>query len=96
MACRSTAASGVACFRDWAAEETDHRRDVIEAALTHVVLNRVVAANARSDLFERRCVLMDDWARYLAQGGRQRIRNIHDNLGSKHPAGNQAGSPDQQ
>ncbi|MDE2665973.1 MAG: tyrosine-type recombinase/integrase [Acidobacteriota bacterium] len=55
-------------FRDWAAEETDHPREVIEAALAHVVQNRVEAAYARSDLFERRRVLMNDWARYLAQG----------------------------
>ena len=55
-------------FREWAGEETDHPREVIEAALAHVVRNRVEAAYARSDLFERRRVLMDDWARYLAQG----------------------------
>ena len=55
-------------FRDWAGEETDHPREVIEAALAHVVRNRVEAAYARSDQFERRRVLMDDWARYLAQG----------------------------
>ena len=55
-------------FRDWAAEETDHPREVIEAALAHVVRNRVEAAYARSDLFERRRVLMDDWARYLSRG----------------------------
>ena len=28
----------------------------------------VEAAYARSDLFERRRILMNDWARYLAQG----------------------------
>ena len=56
--CRST-------FRDWAAEVTDHRREVIEAALAHVVANKVEAAYARSDLFERRRKLMDDWAAYL-------------------------------
>ena len=55
-------------FRDWAGEETDHPREVIEAALAHVVRNRVEAAYARSDLFERRRRLMNDWARYLAQG----------------------------
>ena len=55
-------------FRDWAGEETDHPREVIEAALAHVVRNRVEAAYARSDLFERRRTLMDDWARYLDQG----------------------------
>ena len=57
-------------FRDWAAEETDHPREVIEAALAHVVQNKVEAAYARSDLFERRRRLMDDWAAYL-NGERQ-------------------------
>ena len=42
--------------------------EIIEAALAHVVRNRVEAAYARSDLFDRRRVLMDDWLRYLAQG----------------------------
>ena len=54
-------------FRDWAAERTDHPREVIEAALAHVVQNKVEAAYARSDLFERRRVLMNDWAAYLGQ-----------------------------
>ena len=53
-------------FRDWAAEETDHPREVIEAALAHVVRNPVEAAYARSDLFERRRLLMDDWEKYVA------------------------------
>ena len=52
-------------FRDWAAEMTDHPREVIEAALAHVVQNKVEAAYARSDLFERRRKLMDDWGSYL-------------------------------
>ena len=52
-------------FRDWAAEETDHPREVIEAALAHVVQNKVEAAYARSDLFERRRRLMEDWAAYV-------------------------------
>ena len=58
-------------FRDWAGEETNHPREVIEAALAHVVRNRVEAAYARSDLFERRRVLMHDWSRYLAQGSEE-------------------------
>ena len=56
-------------FRDWAAEETDHPREVVEAALAHVVRNRVEAAYARSDLFARRRRLMDDWAAYLDGAG---------------------------
>ena len=53
-------------FRDWAAEETDHPCEVVEAALAHVVRNKVEAAYRRSDLFERRRRLMNDWAAYLA------------------------------
>ena len=52
-------------FRDWAAEETNHPREVVEAALAHVVGNRTEAAYALSDLFERRRRLMDEWAAYL-------------------------------
>ena len=54
-------------FRDWAAEQTNHPREVIEAALAHVVQNRVEAAYARSDLFERRRLLMNDWAADLGE-----------------------------
>ena len=75
---------GIACvphgfrssFRDWAAEETDHPREVIEAALAHVVQNKVEAAYARSDLFERRRRLMNDWEAYLA-GARGRVVAFH-------------------
>ena len=52
-------------FRDWASERTDHPRKVIEAALAHVVRNQTEAAYARSDLFDRRRQLMDDWMQYL-------------------------------
>ena len=52
-------------FRDWTAEDTNHRREVVEAALAHVVQNKVEAAYARSDLFERRQRLMHDWSAYL-------------------------------
>jgi len=54
-------------FRDWASERTDHPREVVEAALAHTVRDQTEAAYARSDLFERRRHLMDDWAEYLAQ-----------------------------
>ena len=47
-------------FRDWASERTDHPREVIEAALAHVVRNQTEAAYARSELFERRRRRMDD------------------------------------
>ena len=52
-------------FRDWAAEKTNHPRQVVEAALAHVIPNKTEAAYARSDLFDRRRRLMDDWAAYV-------------------------------
>ena len=58
-------------FRDWAAEETDHPREVAEAALAHKVRNPIEAAYRRTDLFERRRRLMEDWAGYLAGESRQ-------------------------
>jgi len=52
-------------FRDWAAEQTDHAGEVCEAALAHVVANKVEAAYRRGDLFRKRRALMDDWARFV-------------------------------
>ena len=54
-------------FRDWASERTNHPREVVEAALAHAVRNQTEAAYARSDLFERRRQLMEDWSAYLAE-----------------------------
>ena len=38
---------------------------MVEAALAHIVQNKVEVAYARSDLFERRRRLMHDWSAYL-------------------------------
>lgn len=51
-------------FRDWASEATDTPREIAELALAHQVGNAVERAYARSDLFDRRRVLMDEWARF--------------------------------
>lgn len=51
-------------FRDWAAEQTSYAREVIEQALAHTLQNKVEAAYFRSDLFEKRRALMEDWAAY--------------------------------
>jgi integrase len=50
-------------FRDWAAEQTNHPREVAEAALAHTLTDKVEAAYRRGDLFEKRRKLMDAWAR---------------------------------
>ena len=54
-------------FRDWASEMTDTPKAVMEAALAHSNKDKVEAAYARSDLFDRRRVLMGQWADYLAK-----------------------------
>ena len=54
-------------FRDWAAECTETPREVCELALAHVNSDRVETAYRRSDLFERRRALMQQWADYLAR-----------------------------
>jgi integrase len=53
-------------FADWAAERTAYPFEVRELALAHTVGDAVVRAYQRSDLFDRRRRLMDDWARYCA------------------------------
>ena len=52
-------------FRDWAAECTDAPREVCELALAHVNTNSIEAAYRRTDLFERRRALMEQWAAFL-------------------------------
>ena len=60
-------------FRDWAAECTNAPRAVMEAALAHTIPNKAEAAYARSDLFERRGKLMEQWAEYLANSPETKV-----------------------
>ena len=55
-----------ASFRTWAQERTDVSGEVAEAALAHVKADKVEAAYARSDLFEKRRKLMERWAAFLS------------------------------
>ena len=57
-----------ATFRVWAME-AEASFEVCEAALAHVQSDQTVAAYARSDLFDRRRVLMQRWADYVLPGG---------------------------
>ena len=52
-------------FRDWAAEETDHPREVAETALAHVYGDATERAYRRGDALTKRLVLMTDWDAYL-------------------------------
>ncbi len=66
-------------FKNWALEQTDTPWVVSEAALAHSLGNSTEQAYARSDLFERRRTLMQQWADYLA-GNSYRSRNGHSQL----------------
>ena len=54
-------------FRTWAAERTAFPREVVEAALAHVVGNKVEAAYQRGDMFDKRRRLMEAWAHFCAK-----------------------------
>ena len=62
-------------FRDWVSEETMHSPEVAEMALAHTIRNKVEAAYRRSDLLERRRLLMNDWAKYCFENN---ASNIHE------------------
>jgi integrase len=57
-----------ATFRTWAAERTNFPREVIEAALAHVVGDETERAYQRGDLFEKRRQLMTAWGAYCDGG----------------------------
>ena len=58
-------------FRTWAAEKSSATRDVAEMALAHKVGSDIERSYDRSDLFEKRRALMDDWAAYVSHHAAQ-------------------------
>jgi integrase len=57
-------------FRTWAAELTNFSNEVCEAALAHVIGDKVEAAYQRGDLFEKRRRLMEAWSDFCAKPSR--------------------------
>ncbi len=55
-------------FRDWASEVANAPREVAEMSLAHKVGSDVERAYARSDLLDRRRVLMGRWAHFVDGG----------------------------
>lgn len=51
-------------FRDWAGDETDFQREVIEAALSHIVGDKAEQAYRRETALAKRRALMNTWASY--------------------------------
>lgn len=54
-------------FRDWAAEQTDYPREVVEACLAHSVGSEVELAYKRTDFFEKRRKLLDAWSEHCSR-----------------------------
>ena len=65
LAERATVHGFRSSFKNWTLEQTDTPWVVSEAALAHSLGNSTEQAYARSDLFERRRLLMQLWADYL-------------------------------
>ena len=75
LADRTTTHGFRSSFRDWCAD-TGRPREIAEAALAHVVPG-VEGAYFRSDLFERRRLLMEQWAAYLTGADANVVRLHH-------------------
>ena len=63
-------------FRTWASERTSVPHAVAEMALAHTVGSAVERSYARSDLFEKRRRLMDQWAAYVT-GASATVVRLH-------------------
>ncbi len=55
-------------FKDWAREFTNYPDEVSELALAHVNSDATRAAYARSELLDKRRLLMSDWSLYCYEG----------------------------
>ena len=53
-------------FRDWASEVANAPREIAELSLAHQVGSNVERAYARSDLLEKRRILMERWSNYVS------------------------------
>ena len=61
-------------FRDWAGDETTTAREVVEAAMSHVVGDAAEQAYRRGDALERRRRLMKAWAAYVEAPPKSELR----------------------
>lgn len=52
-------------FRVWVSEQTDTPREIAEMSLSHTIGNEVERAYARSDLLDKRRVLMEAWSEFV-------------------------------
>ena len=66
MKVNATAHGFRSTFRDWVAERTNYPNEAAEMALAHAIGNKAEAAYRRGDLYEKRLVMMEEWAMYIS------------------------------
>jgi integrase len=51
-------------FRDWADDSTTFQREIVEAALAHIIGDKAEQAYRRGDALEKRRKLVEAWGAY--------------------------------
>ena len=64
-------------FRTWAAEVGDYDQMLAELALSHKVGDKVVRSYLRTDMFEKRRQMMEDYTRFALGGGQWDSMVVH-------------------
>ena len=65
-----------ATFKTWASERTSYQNEIAEAALAHIIGDKVEQAYRRGDLFEMRRRLMLQWATFCTAPTQGRHGNV--------------------
>jgi integrase len=64
-----------ATFKTWASERTSFQNEIAEAALAHIIGDKVEQAYRRGDLFEKRRRLMQQWVTFCTSAPVQRLES---------------------
>jgi hypothetical protein len=65
-----------ATFKHWASERTSFQNEIVEAALAHVIGDKVGQAHRRGDMFEKRRRLMLQWATFCTTAPTRHEGNV--------------------
>jgi integrase len=65
-----------ATFKTWASERTSFQNEIVEAALAHVIGDKVEQAYRRGDMFEKRRRLMQQWAIFCTASPTRQKGNV--------------------
>jgi hypothetical protein len=65
-----------ATFKTWASARRSFQNEIVEAALAHIVGDKVEQAYRRGDMFENRRRLMQQWATFCTAAPTRQDGNI--------------------